>query len=166
MSRKQIYVLAVSALLLLTVGISVSTNPRMQRVQQHLEKRPAVEDTNLSIEADTFSTHLPLVSIETGGQVIPGKPGEEQKVKDIINTFIPADMKIIDQEEALNTLAAEPAVELKIQVRVRGTRPGFSTRRDTYLSSPTRPGTRKRLRSWGWRRTVPGFSTVRTWTRP
>lgn len=120
MSRKQIYVLAVSALLLLTVGISVSTNPRMQRVQQHLEKRPAVEDTNLSIEADTFSTHLPLVSIETGGQVIPGKPGEEQKVKDIINTFIPADMKIIDQEEALNTLAAEPAVELKIQVRVRG----------------------------------------------
>ena len=54
MSRKQIYVLSVCALLFVTVGVSVSTAPRMQRVQQHLEKRPAVEDNNLSIEADTF----------------------------------------------------------------------------------------------------------------
>ena len=106
--------------LLAALMLSRHIDPEKKRIQQHLTYNTDVEDTSLSIEADTFSTHLPIVSIETGGQVIPGRPEEGQHVRSIVNTYIQADMKIYDAEGVLNTLSAEPDIDSQINIRVRG----------------------------------------------
>lgn len=61
-----------------------------------------------------------MVSIETGGVVIPGRPEQGQHVKDIENSFIQADMRIYDREGELNKLSSQPVLESKINIRVRG----------------------------------------------
>lgn len=54
-------------LLLAALLLSRHIDPEKQRYQQHLSYNTQVEDTSLSIDEDTFSSHLPVVSIETGG---------------------------------------------------------------------------------------------------
>lgn len=120
MSRKILYVTAVAALLAVVFGISGYTHPKKLRVQQHLEMIPGVEDTSLSIAPESFSSHLPVVNIETNGQTIPGKPELGQRVSEIENTYISAAMQIMDQKEELNTLKTEPKIDSKVQIRVRG----------------------------------------------
>lgn len=90
-------------LLLAALLLSRHIDPEKQRYQQHLSYNTQVEDTSLSIDEDTFSSHLPVVSIETGGVVIPGRPEQGQHVKDIENSFIQADMRIYDREGELNS---------------------------------------------------------------
>ena len=107
-------------LLLAALLLSRHIDPEKQRYQQHLSYNTQVEDTSLSIDEDTFSSHLPVVSIETGGVVIPGRPEQGQHVKDIENSFIQADMRIYDREGELNKLSSQPVLESKIDIRVRG----------------------------------------------
>ena len=107
-------------LLLAALLLSRHIDPEKQRDQQHLSYNTQVEDTSLSIDEDTFSSHLPVVSIETGGVVIPGRPEQGQHVKDIENSFIQADMRIYDREGELNKLSSQPVLESKINIRVRG----------------------------------------------
>mgnify|MGYP003092214037 FL=1 len=108
-------------LLLAALLLSRHIDPEKQRYQQHLSYNTQVEDTSLSIDEDTFSSHLPVVSIETGGGgVIPGRPEQGQHVKDIENSFIQADMRIYDREGELNKLSSQPVLESKINIRVRG----------------------------------------------
>ena len=107
-------------LLLAALLLSRHIDPEKQRYQQHLSYNTQVEDTSLSIDEDTFSSHLPVVSIETGGVVIPGRPEQGQHIKDIENSFIQADMRIFDREGELNNLSSQPVLESKINSRVRG----------------------------------------------
>lgn len=107
-------------LLLAALLLSRHIDPEKQRYQQHLSYNTQVEDTSLSIDEDTFSSHLPVVSIETGGVVIPGRPEQGQHIKDIENSFIQADMRIYDREGELNKLSSQPVLESKINIRVRG----------------------------------------------
>ncbi len=107
-------------LLLAALLLSRHIDPEKQRYQQHLSYNTQVEDTSLSIDEDTFSSHLPVVSIETGGVVIPGRPEQGQHVKDIENSFIQADMRIYDRKGELNKLSSQPVLESKINIRVRG----------------------------------------------
>ena len=107
-------------LLLAALLLSRHIDPEKQRYQQHLSYNTQVEDTSLSIDEDTFSSHLLVVSIETGGVVIPGRPEQGQHVKDIENSFIQADMRIYDREGELNKLSSQPVLESKINIRVRG----------------------------------------------
>ena len=107
-------------LLLAALLLSRHIDPEKQRYQQHLSYNTQVEDTSLSIDEDTFSSHLPVVSIETGGGGIPGRPEQGQHVKDIENSFIQADMRIYDREGELNKLSSQPVLESKINIRVRG----------------------------------------------
>lgn len=74
MKSKWLYVGAVLLSLLAVLGIAKFIEPENVRVQQHLSYNTEVEDTNLSIEPSSFSSRLPVVSIETGGQAIPGRP--------------------------------------------------------------------------------------------
>lgn len=120
MSRKILYVTVGAALLAAVFLISGYTHPKKLRFQQHLEISQGVEDTSLSIDADSFSSHLPVVNIETNGQTIPGKPELNQRVSEIENTYISASMQIMDQKEELNTLKTEAAIDSKVQIRVRG----------------------------------------------
>ena len=107
-------------LLLAALLLSRHIDPEKQRYQQHLSYNTQIEDTSLSIDEDTFSSHLSVVSIETGGVVIPGRPEQGQHVKDIENSFIQADMRIYDREGELNKLSSQPVLESKINIRVRG----------------------------------------------
>ena len=107
-------------LLLAALLLSRHIDPEKQRYQQHLSYNTQVEDTSLSIDEDTFSSHLPVVSIETGGVVIPGRSEQGQHIKDIENSFIQADMRIYDREGELNKLSSQPVLESKINIRVRG----------------------------------------------
>ena len=120
MNSRKIYTGLVVLLLLAALLLSRHIDPEKQRYQQHLSYNTQVEDTSLSIDEDTFSSHLPVVSIETGGVVIPGWPEQGQHVKDIENSFIQADMRIYDREGELNKLSSQPVLESKINIRVRG----------------------------------------------
>ena len=120
MKSKWVYVGAVLLSLLAVLGIAKFIEPENVRVQQHLSYNTEVEDTNLSIEPSSFSSHLPVVSIETEGQTIPGRPETGQKVSQVKNTFIRAEMKIIENQGELNTLKDTPQIESDIQIRVRG----------------------------------------------
>ena len=120
MNSRKIYTGLVVLLLLAALLLSRHIDPEKQRYQQHLSYNTQVEDTSLSIDEDTFSSHLPVVSIETGGGVIPGRPEQGQHVKDIENSFIQADMRIYDREGELNKLSSQPVLESKINIRVRG----------------------------------------------
>ena len=120
MNSRKIYTGLVVLLLLAALLLSRHIDPEKQRYQQHLSYNTQVEDTSLSIDEDTFSSHLPVVSIETGGVVIPGRPEQGQHIKDIENSFIQADMRIYDREGELNKLSSQPVLESKINIRVRG----------------------------------------------
>ena len=106
--------------LLAVLGIAKFIETENVRVQQHLSYNTEVEDTNMSIEPSSFSSHLPVVSIETEGQTIPGRPKTGQKVSQVKNTFIRAEMKIIENQGELNTLKDTPQIESDIQIRVMG----------------------------------------------
>ena len=120
MKSKWVYVGAVLLSLLAVLGTAKFIEPENVRVQQHLSYNTEVKDTNLSIEPSSFSSHLPVVSIETEGQTIPGRPETGQKVSQVKNTFIRAEMKIIENQGELNTLKDTPQIESDIQIRVRG----------------------------------------------
>lgn len=120
MNSRKLYIGLVVLLLLAALLLSRHIDPQKQRYQQHLSYNTQVEDTSLSIEEDTFSSHLPVVSIETDGAVIPGRPEPGQHIKEIENSYIQADMQIYDREGELNTLSSQPVLESKINIRVRG----------------------------------------------
>ncbi len=120
MNHKKIYIILVTALLALVLLIAKRTEPELVRSQQHLTYNTEIEDTNLSIDADRFSSKLPVVSIQTGGQTIPGKPGRGQHVSEIENSFIQADVEIFDREGQLHALSDAPDLKSDIQIRIRG----------------------------------------------
>lgn len=120
MNSRKLYTGLVVLLLLAALLLSRHIDPKRQRYQQHLSYNTQVDDTSLSIEEGTFSSHLPVVSIETGGEAIPGRPEPGQHIKEIENSFIQADMRIYDREGELNTLSSQPVLESKINIRVRG----------------------------------------------
>lgn len=120
MNSKFLYAGGTLFLLAAVLSIGNLSTPHNQRVQQHLSYNTEIEDTNLSIEKETFSSHLPIVMIETGGAAIPGKPEKGQLVRTIKNTYIPAEMKIIGKDGRLNTPSLEPDIDSDIQIRVRG----------------------------------------------
>lgn len=120
MKSRWFYVGVVLLLLGAALLIPKNQQEKNKRVWQHETETNPVEDTNLSIEPETFSTHLPIIVIETNGQEIPGQIGGDIDPNELINTYIQAEMQIIDQKNVLNTLDSEPDVKEKINIRVRG----------------------------------------------
>lgn len=120
MSSRTKYVAAGVILLALVLLAAGWRSPLRQREQQHLTYNTEVEDTNLSIDAESFSSRLPVVTIETHGQTIPGKPKEGEHVRDIMDSFIQADIRILEEEGVLHTFDAPPSLECKADIRVRG----------------------------------------------
>lgn len=120
MGSRTKYIIGVMALFLPVLLAAAYRRPAGQRIQQHLVYNTQLEDTNLSIDAETFSSRLPIVSIDTDGQTIPGKPEGDQRVREIENTYIRARIQIMEAEDSLNTLQSIPAVESRADIRVRG----------------------------------------------
>lgn len=120
MKRKYIYTVGTIFLLAAVLILGNLDTPQTRRVEQHLTNNTDIKDTNLSIDAEEFTSHLPIVCIDTGGSVIPGKKTHGQPVGSIPNTFIQANMKIFEKSSELNSLNQTPDIDSRIQIRVRG----------------------------------------------
>lgn len=120
MDRKKRYVCAVVLLLCACLLLAGVRRTVTRREQQHTVYNVGVEDTSLSVDAEHFSSRLPILSIETAGQVIPGKPEQGKPVSSVENTMITASMQVFAEDGILNTLKETPDVDSKIHIRVRG----------------------------------------------
>lgn len=93
-----------------------------RRYHQHRDAPVKAEET----KGSGFSTHLPLVEIDTGGAEIPGKLVYREDGSHAYTTaadgseVIPAHMEIVDQETAYNHPGDAPAVSSAVTIHVRG----------------------------------------------
>lgn len=98
-------------------------NGGSDRYHQHRDAAVKVEDT---AETEGFSTHLPLVEIDTGGVEIPGRLVNVEDGIDHYSTTadgsdrISAHMDIVDHETAYNHAGDDPTVSSEIEIHVRG----------------------------------------------
>lgn len=93
------------------------------RYHQHWDAPPKTEDAPDA----AFSTHLPLVEIDTGGETIPGRASmdEEGALLGYTTTAdgadrIKAHMDIVDHESTCNHPGDAPAISTDIEIHVRG----------------------------------------------
>ena len=120
MKSRGFYIGAVLLLLGTALVIPKNYEEENNRVWQHEAAKNQMQDTNLSIEPDAFSSHLPVIVIETNGREIPGKVTEDKSPNEIEHAYIQAELKIINQESELNTLKSEAEVASKVNIRMRG----------------------------------------------
>ncbi len=122
------YKLFLALICLLAVVLSLAVpaveEGRTPRYHQHIDASEKVEDRPGSGE---FSTHLPLVKIETGGVEIPGKAIVDKHRKILGHTTaangaetITAHMDIVDHESTYNHAGDEPTMSSEIDIHVRG----------------------------------------------
>ena len=116
-SYKGMVIGAVVLMLGISVGVTAWDEKRPARIHQHLQEKSRLTCTH---DASEFCTHLPIISIETGGQTIEIQRagiGEHsyQKSSEII-----AQVKVLDSQSAYNHLTDEAVIESKAKVRYRG----------------------------------------------
>ena len=95
-----------------------------KRYHQHLEEK---EKASCTHGEEIFCTHLPLVEINTQGQMIPGKNIVNEKGKIIGQEKTPDGLDeiygritIIDNEKNNNHIDDEPALESRMKIHIRG----------------------------------------------
>ena len=103
-------------ILVLSDMVGKIDNEENARVHQHIDNRKPIDetDTSLDITAEGFSTHLPVVILNTNGQQIMSKLDTDGDPK------INIEVQIIDNEDSLNSIGDTPAVETISTVRYRG----------------------------------------------
>lgn len=122
--------------------LAAQGQPLPHRYLQH-EESQQLEDlpeqdrddaSSLSIDSATFASHLPVVSIDTNGQEIPGAPVYDENGRalsdesgDAITTLaedgretITAHIAVYDSANSANRLSDEPDVASSCEIRVRG----------------------------------------------
>ncbi len=122
---------------LVAVGAeSMNKDQPVKRIHQHLEVDEKKED-NLKSE---FSTHLPLVVIDTGDKAIPGEPIEKEENRIYKYTraengesMESATVKVIDNEDKYNHLGDEPQIETKSKIRIRGSSSRYFPKKNYLL---------------------------------
>lgn len=128
MKYKRLGVLACAAMLLVSVfnwGL-VFKNTDEERYHQHLSAEPKQECTEEHSDEE-LCTHLPLISINTNGQEIPGKGLTDENGSQLGYSTtqdgsdrITASMKVMDSETEYNHTSDEPAVQSDVTIHVRG----------------------------------------------
>ena len=96
-----------------------------ERYEQHLQA-PKTQDSG-SVENGDLVSHLPLISIDTFGQKIPGEPVRDEK-GDVVSyeignngeEEIKVEVKIYDNEEAQNSIQNEENLKSEALFRIRG----------------------------------------------
>ena len=104
---------------------------------QHIEDLPAEDQaaaSSTSIDPETFASHLPVISIDTGGQEIPGGPIYDENgdyLADENDVLIPqpaadgsdsiaASVKVFDSAGEANRLSNRADLESDCRIRIRG----------------------------------------------
>lgn len=128
MKYKSIGVIACAAVLLVSVFnwnllFGQTTEKRFHQHLAYFEKQKCRQDHSNG----TLCTHLPLISINTGGQEIPGKGMVDENgrrsgysVTPDGNDRITASMSVIDSETEYNHTTDTPSVQSNIIIHVRG----------------------------------------------
>lgn len=106
---KLIYGLATAAALAVSVTVLAMPQDHIWKAQHETaQAKPVCTQHDDSV----FCSHLPVISIETNGQEIPGM----QREKDVITT----DVKVYDSQTANNHLTDQPALTMLANIRYRG----------------------------------------------
>ena len=124
MKYKIIGCLLCACALAVSIAAPIAEGTAETRYHQHED---APEKTADTAEGGVFSTHLPLVEIDTGGVEIPGRAVTDAEGKILSYTTaadgadrIAAHMDIVDHETTYNHAGDEPTVSTDIVIRVRG----------------------------------------------
>lgn len=125
---RAIYAVATAAVLAVAAAFAVLPEDH-QWVHQHLE---AQQKEPCSHSEDLFCSHLPVVSIETGGQQIPGL----QQEKDVITT----QMEVFDSQEKNNHLTDQPTLSLQANIRYRGNSSLYFDKHSYYVKTVDQSG--------------------------
>lgn len=143
---KRVVITMLACVCLLAVGVYAALlnegQPLPERYIQH-EKAQHIEDlpaedqaaaSSTSIDPETFASHLPVISIDTGGQEIPGGPIYDENGTIIADEndvaartmasdgsdSIVAHIDVFDSNEGANRLADQAVIESDCFVRIRG----------------------------------------------
>ena len=110
--------------LLLAYSATILTGNDKDRVHQHQEAlKPSC-----SHDDDAFCSHLPLVQINTGGAVIPGKPIYDESGRRTGGFVLSEDgtdsirgtIDIIDHQDTRNHFGDTPVLTSLMEIRIRG----------------------------------------------
>ena len=117
-----------AALCLFSVALSLAA-PLLERdtvVRFHQHRDAPVKAAD-AVEGEGFSTHLPLVKIDTGGVEIPGKAIVDKSDRIIGYTKtadgsdnITAHMDVVDHETSYNHASDTPDISTDVVIHVRG----------------------------------------------
>lgn len=124
MKPKIKYTVAIMVMILLCIFfVLLPTDKTAKRIHQHLDNKPTV----IINSNDALGTHLPIISIETGGQKIPGEPILDDKGSAISYTYgtngeslINVDVSIFDNDNKNNYLSDKKTISSKALLRIRG----------------------------------------------
>ena len=110
--------------ILLSIAAPLLEGGARGRVHQHLTASVKEDDAQ---DTGVFSTHLPLVEIDTGGVEIPGKAILGENGMPVSYTTaadgtdsITAHIDIVDNETTYNHMGDTPTVSSDIEIHVRG----------------------------------------------
>lgn len=118
-SRKK-YVRGTLALLALLFLFTALSDPERKRYEQHSSYNTEIKDTCLSIEPENFSSKLPIITVDTAGLEIPGKPQPGERAHDMEDTTIYAQVQLRETAGTLHRLSDAPELSSGARIRVRG----------------------------------------------
>lgn len=121
MRSKIIYLLTALAVVLASITL-YRIDVKTTRIHQHLDSRWQNNVTS----TDSFSTYLPVISIETSGRKIPGTPIDKvdniiiSELSDTMEKTITVGFQMRDSQSGVNQLTDEATVDCYAKVRYRG----------------------------------------------
>jgi len=157
MGNRKIYIGLSVVVFLVLIGLHQFGAVNYKRhQQQHEYYNIDIEDTNPSIDADSFSSRLPIISIDTHGQTIPGKPPPGTDLTKFKDTRITVDVQVFQNDNALNTLTSPVGIDSKAEIRVHGHSSRFFDKTNFLVKSKNDDG------SWA-RQELMGMNRGDTW---
>ena len=123
--KNKVYALLsiLSMVIIVAFANTLQAREKVERYHQHQEASPKAS----SIHTNVFSSHLPIVSINTEGEKVPGAPLLNEfgkrigyELSDSGEKMIDVEIDIFDQQEHENTLLDEATLHSKATLRIRG----------------------------------------------
>lgn len=130
MKNKLLFVgVAVFVLVMSLSAYYVQDQGDLPRIHQHLVA-PAEQEPSDSIAAEDFTTHLPIVEIDVGGQEIPGEvvKGSEEEDDEVRQytlsetgeTTVNGRLRLLNDGQGSNSLQSKAQLNTGITIRYRG----------------------------------------------
>ena len=121
MKNRTKYLITALIILATSVGLNqLEVETKEVRTHQHLENN--WQPSNVE-NGKSFQTHLPILSIDTSGQKVPGTPlGEElgNEMTEDGEKEITVSVSVIDLQKGNNSLDDKPTMESLAKIRYRG----------------------------------------------